>query len=114
LSGYLICLNENFDCLGELTDYNITYMPENKIKKIETYPNPVKNVITINFNNNINYNSLEIIVYNIVGQTKKISDYSFIEDNKVQINTSNLNKGIYFLKIIFDNDSFITKKIIKI
>ncbi len=67
------------------------------------YPNPTSNIINISSKKNIS----QIIIYNEKGQ----SIFSFLNKDKIDI--SNLNKGLYFLKIIDENGLVSIKKIIK-
>ncbi len=67
------------------------------------YPNPATNSITIQSENNIK----NIKVYNNLGQLVLTNNSS----NKIDI--SPLEHGIYFVKIISDNNQIIFKKLIK-
>lgn len=72
---------------------------------IAVYPNPAKNTVLIKSDRNIN----KIEISNISGKlvlTKKINTKS-----KVQISTSSLKNGIYFISIISDFGVISTKKI---
>jgi hypothetical protein len=69
------------------------------LKKIEgfvMYPNPVNDVLNISAKNTIE--NLQII--NMLGQVIKTSSPN---KNSFQLNTSNLNTGIYFIKISTNN-----------
>ncbi len=66
------------------------------------YPNPVKNILYFK-----NKQIKEVTVYNILG--KKI-----LKENKNTIDFSNLNNGIYIVKILTNENKIITKKIIKV
>jgi len=75
------------------------------------YPNPVKDYLKIELN------------YNEIGKPKKISISNIEEkviskmsssEKIIEINTSNLPKGIYFIKIEVDYTLFKVKKIVKI
>lgn len=78
--------------------------------KFVIYPNPAKEYINVKFNK-MNKNT-NIIIFDISG--REISNYSFspIDNNyNARINTSNLLKGVYTLKII-TNETTIAKKFI--
>lgn len=67
------------------------------------YPNPVDNTLYIENANTID----SVTIYNLLGQSiinKKVSGI------KTQINTSTLNKGVYFVKVLANN----SEKTIKI
>ena len=75
---------------------------ETKVK-FDVYPNPAQNTVTVSSQNDgiINfYNSLGVLVKSIQKNTRVI-----------QIDTSSLQKGIYFVSV-FEKDSFATKKLI--
>jgi len=72
-------------------------------KNIRIYPNPAKNQINITISNS-NYQDLNVFIYDIQGKLQKIS---ILETNNSMISISDLNSGIYILKIADD------KKILK-
>ncbi|WP_144896517.1 T9SS type A sorting domain-containing protein [Lutibacter sp. Hel_I_33_5] len=77
---------------------------KNHIKSTVTFsPNPVTDILKIYTKNNIN----SIVLYNSLG--KKINELKNIN----HIDTSNLPKGIYFIKVSFEKTN-IYKKIIKL
>ncbi len=83
----------------------------NSIKNIKIYPNPVKGVITIANIQNINLKTIEI--YNILGSLVlqvNIKDLSF--NNNLQLNLSDLKKGVYFTKLMADNNQSKTQKLL--
>ena len=68
---------------------------ENNIKSFDIYPNPATEQITINITSNI-INNLTATIYSITGQSileKEVSSTSTV------INTTNLAKGYYILKL---------------
>ena len=72
-----------------------TSISENNIKSFDIYPNPATEQITINITSNI-INNLTATIYSITGQTileKEVSSTSTV------INTANLAKGYYILKL---------------
>ena len=72
---------------------------ENSANSLHVFPNPVNEFININLKNNISSN------YEILDVSGKVllSD-SFL--NETQINTSNLQNGIYIIKVVNDFKSF--------
>lgn len=72
-------------------------------------PNPFKDVFFVDYDNINNISSIKIIDIN----GKTISCRNEIENNSMKFDLSDKNKGIYFLKIITDKESFV-KKIIKL
>ena len=61
------------------------------------YPNPVNDYCTISFSNIDFYENFNIMLYDIMGKQTNISLKR--NNNKIILNTENLPKGIYFLKI---------------
>ncbi len=78
---------------------------------ITVYPNPTDDRITIDFSQ-INLNNIELEIKDILGKTvmKEIN----INTNKVEINTSALSKGVYFIHIINDGRNVEAKKFVKL
>jgi len=78
---------ENPDGISELENYNLNI-----------YPNPAKNVMTFEFENNFDNVSIEL--YDLQGkmQQKAIG----INSNKVKINRNGLSNGMYVFKIYAD------------
>lgn len=68
----------------------------------EIYPNPSSNSITIRTTESIK----SMIVYNTLGKM-------ILEQSSSTINISNLPKGIYIAKIVFDNNEEIVQRIVK-
>ena len=82
--------------------YSPESVDENDIQNIEIYPNPAKDQLTIKAENLTN-----VMVYNAVGQ--KILEQGLNAD-EVTLNTSELDSGIYFVKIT-SNGIEMTKRI---
>ena len=66
------------------------------------YPNPVSNMLNISSEENIS--SVELL--NVIGQRISTQD---VNAKTTKINTENLVKGVYFVKVNTDNGSAITK-----
>lgn len=74
------------------------------IKSIKLYPNPVKNVLYINSKTQLK----KVELYSLLGN--KIKQFT---SNLKSIDTNNLPKGIYIVKMYSENNSATIKKIIK-
>jgi hypothetical protein len=85
-----------------------TYVNVNnpEIGNITVYPNPFSN--TLNFV--ISDDVVEVVMYNNMGQEYRRLDVS---GNQLQVETSGMNSGIYFVRFIMNDGSQITKKLIK-
>ena len=86
-------------CYAPLSTYT------NELKNLSIYPNPVKEN-TIRFDTN---KSLDIKIYDILG---KLVISKSVLPNSAYVDISNINKGIYLVKISSENQS-ITKKLIR-
>jgi len=73
---------------------------------LAAYPNPVLDVLTINFDKKNNYS---YSILNINGKTIISGQF---ENSRHQINLSQLNSGIFLLKVI-SNEGSVLKKIVK-
>lgn len=84
---------------------NVLSTSNSEVNKISIYPNPVKEN-TIYFNTN---KALDIKIYDILG---KLVISKSILPNNAYIDISNLNKGLYLVKVSSENQN-ITKKLIR-
>jgi len=73
---------------------------------VTVFPNPVKDIMTVQANCNIK----EIYVYNATGQ---LVINKMVNTTRVTISTTGLSAGIYSLKAIMDNDTIIKKVVIQ-
>jgi bacillolysin len=78
---------------------------ENSNEDITIHPNPVDNILKINL---VNSDSGFVKIYNLQGQLIQEAE---ITSNKLELNTSNLQNGIFFVDITQGKEK-ITKKII--
>jgi hypothetical protein len=94
-----------------LIEYDVIISIEDiKLKSnLKIYPNPFKNVISVENNNSLAID--EISVYNLVGQ--KIKTFNLNDRVNNEINLSDLDNGTYILNILFENGELISQKIVK-
>ncbi len=85
-----------------LLNQNYFSINENDIANCEIYPNPAHNILTVKGNNIRN-----IEIFNAVGQCVLRKEQSG------DINIDALPEGLYFVKIISNNNNIIVKKIVK-
>jgi len=104
ITSFTVSTTGSYFGFDHLRTINSSSLSSNEyaINKIKLFPNPTKNLITIQGNTNIS----EASIYNIQGQKIDIK----IKNN--QINLINQASGVYFLQLKTDN-GLITKKIIK-
>jgi PKD repeat protein len=74
------------------------------------YPNPAKNNIFVE--SSVDNNNSVIELFDILGKKFHTIDFDKISNNKLEINISNLNKGIYFIKFTTENNVSKTEKFI--
>ncbi len=86
-----------------------TAVPEitNHAVNLSVYPNPVEGIMHIKSATGIR----SISITNIAGQ--EVLKENLSSNRVAKINTSGLNRGIYFVKVIDVNGEFSTKKIVK-
>jgi uncharacterized repeat protein (TIGR01451 family) len=88
----------------EIVD-NLKVASEEISAQIQLYPNPVNEILHIQNNSAIIIESVE--VYSITGQLL------FSRRNSAEINMSQLNTGIYFVKLTTEEGIAVTKKVVK-
>lgn len=87
---------------------SVTSVSEIEENPIAVFPNPaVSNSIFVQLKNNLNA-KVEIEITNVVGQQIKKQNLT-PEHGLLNVDISNLNRGVYFLKVNSENDSFISK-----
>ena len=85
----------------------ITGVEENDLSKIEVFPNPVKDVVTINFNN---VKTDKIVLTDVIG--KELFTLENIQ-GKTSINIASYRAGVYFLNVYAEGNT-VTYRINKI
>ena len=105
-----VLLSESYNATrSNIATNNPTGMNENltDLGEISIYPNPAKNEITIEFNQNSSTSRI-VKILDLNGQiVKKV----FLHSNKTILNTETLNSGIYIVHIKTD-EGIITQKLI--
>jgi len=87
-------------------DYSKTLLFNSlEIEGIELSPNPFGNTITL-------ASEKQITKIEIIDMTGKVKLMEVVNSNKAEINTSELNNGIYFIRIN-NGETIVTKRIIK-
>ncbi len=98
------------DFAGESTFSPVTTIEfESLDAEIKLFPNPVVDYVSINFSQST---SASVTIYNLSGQIiRQMSTSNY--DNKLIIETNDLESGQYFINIQTSNNQMITKKFIK-
>lgn len=81
--------------------------------KFAVYPNPSNGVFTLEIQGKENLGNVQVEVYDITGKT--VYNNNFFADNNLmkQVNLSDLNGGIYFLRTVINGNNTIQKITIK-
>jgi Secretion system C-terminal sorting domain len=88
LGTYLIVDELSFGWLADVSDFSVT--------NVELYPNPVSKSFTLN---HFDSNQMDIKVYSQIGEEVDVN--VFIESNiKINVDVSDLQKGLYSLHLI--------------
>jgi PKD repeat protein len=91
---------------------SVTSIQNIKMLQLEVYPNPVKDILKINFGNPVE-GTILIEILNIAGQVTYSQELTTDGFNQTAINVQHLKPGIYFLKVINGNYPFADRKFIK-
>ena len=99
LLSYILKVDENgYDAIGE----NV----ESIAKPYFCYPNPAKDIVYIEFSPDVDCQSVEI--YTLDGRLLKSQNNNFDK-----INITNLNSGVYLMKVRMSDGSEFTERIVK-
>ena len=96
-----------FDLDGTLSNEQIT-INENQTPLFELFPNPSESNTNLKFEETGNYN---IIVLDLNG--KSVIEINLEQVSEHSLNISSLNNGVYFVKVLNQNNLVSTKKLIK-
>lgn len=97
--------NETVTASVSFTVIDNTDVNEIAAQNVKVYPNPASSVINIEGIDN--YNNLDVKIVNVQGQVvKEVS-------NALEINVSDVESGIYFIKIDCDGQQYLQKIVIK-
>ena len=82
--------------------------------EINIYPNPFKNDITVNISGINNESTIQIELYNSLGQKVVLKDeHNIIGEYTGQINLSGYGSGMFLIKVKQNGHTVLTKKLIK-
>lgn len=94
---------------NHLSDFTVS-IEMNNLPEINIYPNPTKDLITINLNTV--YRNINLSIYNLSGQLLIKKD--LISTSEINVDLANYNSGIYIIKLIDkESDEIIILKAIK-
>ena len=102
LLSYILKVDENgYDAIGENA--------ESLAKPYFCYPNPAKDIVYIEFSPDVECQSVEI--YTLDGRMVKTCHGASLQNNAIDI--SNINAGVYIMKIRMANGKEFTERIVK-
>ena len=79
----------------EVTVFDPLSISENNFENMFVYPNPVKDILNIQ---NV-YSSSKISLFDLLGKNYEINVINDFENDRLSLNMSNLETGIYFIRI---------------
>jgi len=105
---------------GDFTEYaqqvevlkSVTSISNIKNPELEVYPNPVKDILKINFGHPVE-GTIDIEIMNIAGQIAYSQQLITDGFSQTAINVQHLKPGIYFLRVINGSFPFTGRKFIK-
>ena len=77
------------------------------------YPNPSSDYLNVQLTN-CNFKEIRLLIYNVNNQLVLDQKKSLLSNSEIQLNTSTLDNGIYFIKILHGNETVAIKKWIKL
>lgn len=77
----------------------------------DIYPNPATNTVNLDYNIPAGLNSAKVIIVNLLGAVVKEAGVERSE-NKLTMDVSGLESGIYFYSVLVNDDVYKTKKLI--
>jgi len=75
------------------------------------YPNPVSQILNLNFKSSINQN-IGVSVLDVMGRVVYQLNAKAV-NQKLELNVAHLKQGVYFMQLNFDNGKSVTKKFVK-
>lgn len=109
-----------FGCSNNITDLALQFRNkllsaefsfDDKTQFVNVYPVPANDKINLSFNSHIS-NSLDIKLLDLTGNLIIHNHYAEVTNKIFSLDVRNLNSGIYFLQIIYDNKSYFDRIII--
>ena len=87
---------------------SLSFVDNSFAEKISLFPNPSFGISKLQLSNT--YNSIKVTIFDILGN--EIDTKKYTETNEITLNILNYSKGIYIIKIQFENNQATIKWII--
>jgi len=97
---------DTIGCEGSLTVKN----ESEEYKNFSLYPNPANEFIIISYNNNEKFCNNRVVVTDLLG--KVIDSIVLTTNSSVNYSTQNLSKGVYFFKLLDDEKTIESKRVV--
>ncbi|WP_299261472.1 starch-binding protein [uncultured Aquimarina sp.] len=81
------------------------------LEVIKAWPNPFNQSLTLSFTGNLKDNHVRIEMFDLAGKRTNTTLVKDIKMNTITMNTANLPKGIYLLKIVSDRNVKVMKMV---
>ncbi len=108
--GSFSAASPTFNCIY---DFTIGLEEQTKLSPFNIYPNPAKDQVTISlseFDSSNSYSIKKLCIVNTIGQLYLSKDIN--SSTLINIDLSNIPKGLYFLKLIDEDLKTYTQKIV--
>jgi hypothetical protein len=99
-----------YPSLGAACDLTVSTLEINQTISSQISPNPVIDFAQITFSNPVNI--AEVLAIDLSGR-KVILPYKNVNENTIEIDSRELNKGYYIINYQLDNNSYLTEKFLK-
>ena len=106
-----VCTPHSFNMFGTITvvpDGSLSTENFSVLDNLSLYPNPADDFVYLKMNGN-STSTIDIAVYNTLGQ--KLMEFKKSASDNLNLNLSELNSGIYFLKFK-EGENSVTKRLI--
>ena len=78
---------------------------------VKAWPNPFNDSLTLSFTGNMKDNRVRIEIFDLAGKNTNTTITKDTKTNTVTMNTANLPKGIYLLKIVSNKNVKVLKMV---
>ena len=106
LGGGSITIHDGKDKGARIADNGIILEGADDLEEILIYPNPVRDIVTLEFNGEFEGENLEIHLYSLTGLEMITESQVFIKQNSVEVDLTKIPAGLYLMLIENENSIF--------
>jgi len=106
LGGGSITIHDGKDKGARISDSGIILEGADDLEEILIYPNPVRDIVTLEFNGEFEGENLEIHLYSLTGLEMITESQVFIKQNSVEVDLTKIPAGLYLMLIENENSIF--------